>query len=168
MKKSRYIALLFATAALVGVGVSMAISQTTPVPKVVNVGPTDLFQDVVAGSPVVGNVYATAAQINGVEGYKNLTTAVGGTGDPAYTFTSGVVNAFAHGTGTIGTVTLTTEANPGDGQRECWWADQTTSTLTWTANTGQTVDSNVHAAGVQYISNCITYQASNKTWYSSN
>ena len=114
--------------------------------------------------------YSTAAklQTETLNGFSILTAAVNGTGDPAYTFTSGVVNAFAHGSGTIGTVTLTTEASPGDGQRECWWADQVTTTLTWTANTGQSIDSNKHAAGAQYISNCITYQASNATWYSSN
>ena len=167
MTKSRYIALL-AGVLLFGIGGGLAISQVTPVPKVTSVGPTDLFNDVVAGQGTVPSKFATAAQISGPQGYKNLTAAVNGTSDPAYTFTSGVVNAFAHGSGTIGTVTLTTEANPGDGQRECWWSDQVTTTLTWTANTGQAIDSNKHAAGAQYISNCITYQASNATWYSSN
>ena len=160
--------ILATTIALVAGLAGFALAQTVFVPKVTSVGPTDLFQDVVNGAPTSSNVYATAAQISGVQGYKNLTSAVNGTGDPAYTFTSGVVNAFAHGSGTIGTVTLTTEANPGDGQRECWWADQTTTTLSWTANTGQTIDSNKHGAGVQYISNCITYSAATKAWYSSN
>ena len=160
--------LLGGISALVLAFAGFAIGQTVNVPKVTSVSPTDLFQDVVNGAPQAGNIYATAAQIAGVEGYKNLTSAVNGTGDPGYTFTSGVVNAFAHGSGTIGTVTLTTEASPGDGQRECWWADQTTTTLSWTANTGQTIDSNKHGAGVQYISNCITYSAATKAWYSSN
>jgi hypothetical protein len=167
MTKFRYSALIVA-AALAGIVGGVALSQTVTVPKVTSVGPTDLFQDVVAGSPTAQSVYATAAQISGVQGYKNLTTAVNGTSDPAYTFTSGVVNAFAHGSGTIGTVTLTTEANPGDGQRECWWADQTTTSLVWTANTGQSIDSNKQTAGVTLISACIIYQASNKTWYSAN
>ena len=148
--------------------VGFAVAQGVSVPKVANVGANDLFQDIVNGQPQAGNVYASAGQISGVQLYANETTAVNGTGDPAYHFTNGVVNAFAHASGAITTATLTTEPNPTDGKRECWWADQTTTTLAWTANTGQTIDGNKHAAGIQYVSNCIVYQASNATWYSSN
>ena len=155
-------ALLFAGA------LGFAVAQGIAVPKVVAVGPNDLFQDIVNGQPQAGNAYASAGQISGVQLYANETAAVGGTGDPAYHFANGVVNAFAHATGAITTATLTTEPNPTDGKRECWWADQATSTLTWTANTGQAIDSNVHGAGVAYISNCVVYQASTAKWYSSN
>ena len=152
-------------------GLGYALAQTgitggpVSVPKVTNVGPTDLFQDIVGGTPVVGNFYATAAQISGVQGYLNLGTV---TTDPSPTIKNGVVNVYAHGTTTITAVTITMEPNPADGKRICYWADQTTTTLTWTANTGQTIDGNKHAAGVQYISNCMTYVASTATWVASN
>lgn len=153
--------------ALVGAAVLLgggfAFAQAV-VPPVTNVGPTDVFQDIVGGAPSAGNKYATAAQITNVPGYKFFGTI---TTDPAYTFTNGVTNAFAHAAGTITTVTLTTPPNPADGARLCWWLDQTTTTLTWTANTGQTIGSNVHAAGVQYNPNCVTYQASTTTWFGS-
>src|ERR1700722_16368564 len=110
---------------------SVAVAQPI-VPKVTNVGPTDVFQDVVGASPYAGNQYATAAQIAGVPGYHFFGTI---TTDPAYTVPNGVTDLFAHAAGTISTVTITTEPNPADGKRECWYLDQTTTTLTWTANT---------------------------------
>lgn len=159
---------LIGALALVGAAVLLgggfALAQAV-VPPVTNVGPTDVFQDIVGGAPSAGNKYATAAQINAVQGYKNLGTV---STDPAYVNTNGVFNIFAHGSGTITAVTITMEPNPADGKRVCYWADQTTTTLTWTANTGQTIDSNKHAAGVQYASNCMTYVASSATWFSSN
>lgn len=154
--------LAIAAVALFGVAGGYAIAQV--VPKVTNVGPADVFNDVVGGVAGQSNKYATAAQITNVPGYKFFGTI---TTDPAYTFVNGVTNAFAHAAGTISTVTLTTPANPADGARICWWLDQTTTTLTWTANTGQTIGANVHGAGVQYNPNCITYQASSSTWFSS-
>ena len=146
-------------------GAGFAIAQTTPVPTVTNVGPNDLFNDVVNGVPQVGNRYASASQIAGVPGYYNMGTI---STDAAYHVTNGVTNIFAHATGTVTVETITTEPNPGDGKRECYWADQATTTLTWSANTGQTVDGNVVAAGTQYVSNCITFVTKNATWYSSN
>lgn len=149
--------------ALLGIA-GFAFAQSV-VPKVTNVGPTDVFQDIVGGAPSAGNKYATAAQINAVQGYHNLGTV---STDPAYVNTNGVFNIFAHASGTITLVTITMEPNPADGKRVCYWADQTTTTLTWTANTGQSIDSNKHAAGVQYQSNCMTYVASSATWFSAN
>jgi hypothetical protein len=141
-----------------------AVAQTISVPQVVNVGPSDLFNDVVGGQPRAGNQYATAAQIAGVPGYHSFGTI---SADPAYTVPNGVTDLFGHGASTITAVTITTEPNPADGKRECYWADQTTTTLTWTANTGQTINANVPAAGVAKTSSCITYQASSATWFAS-
>jgi hypothetical protein len=49
-------------AALAALGLlgGYAISQTITVPQVSSIGATDLFQDIVGGSPVVGNIYAPA------------------------------------------------------------------------------------------------------------
>lgn len=159
----RKIFALFAAATIGAIG-AVAVAQTALVPKVTNVGPTDVFSDVVGANPKAGNKYATAAQITNVPGYHFFGTI---SADPAYTIPNGVSNLFAHAAGTISAVTLTTPPNPADGARVCWWLDQITTTLTWTANTGQTIGSNVHAAGAQYIPNCITYQASSATWYGS-
>lgn len=165
MKK---LAFIFPALLLVG-SLGFALAQVTAQPKVVAAQLGDMFNDVVGGVPTAQNQYASAAQISAVQAYKDLTSAVDGTGDPGYTFTNGVVNAFAHSSGTISTATLTTEPNPVDGKRECWWSDHTTTTLTWTANnSAQTIGSNVHAAGIAYTSNCITYEASSATWNSSN
>lgn len=161
MKLSRLAVLVVAGGLLGGVGA--VVAQTVLTPKVTNVGPTDLFQDVVGGAPQASNQYATAAQIAGVPGYHNFGTI---TTDPAYTVPNGVTDLMAHAAGTISTVTLTTEANPADGKRECWYLDQTTTTLTWTANTGQTIGSNVVASGTAKVPNCIIYVASSSTWVS--
>ena len=141
-----------------------AIAQTTPVPKVTSVGPTDVFKDIVSGVPSVQNSYATAAQINGTPGYKNLGTI---TTDPAYTVADGVSNVFGHGTTTISAVTITMEPDPADGKRICFRADQTTTTFAFHANTGQTVSS-TRTAGVANVPNCMTYSAIDATWYKSN
>lgn len=156
--------LAFAAVALLGLGGSAALAQTIVMPQVTSVGPTDLFQDVVRGVPSAQNQYATAAQIAGVPGYHSFGTI---TTDPGYTVPNGVTDLFAHAAGSITLVTITTEPNPADGKRECWYLDQTTTTLTWTANTGQTINASVHAAGVQYNPNCITYVASSATWFGS-
>jgi len=50
---------IFAGLGLLALG-AVAVSQTIGVPQVQSIGPTDLFQDIVGGNPVVGNVYAPA------------------------------------------------------------------------------------------------------------
>lgn len=42
---------------------ALAYAQTISIPTVQAIGPNDLFQDIVGGSPVVGNIYATAPQL---------------------------------------------------------------------------------------------------------
>jgi hypothetical protein len=41
----------------------LALAQVYPPPQVTSIGPTDLFQDVVGGAAVTGNVYANALQV---------------------------------------------------------------------------------------------------------
>ena len=160
----RKIAIIAASLAALGMG--YALAQSVTVPKVVNVGPKDLFNVVVSGGSRVQNAYATAAML-AVPGYKDLTAAIAGTGDPAYTFTGAVVNAYGHSTGTITTANLTTAPSPADGQRNCFWSDHATSTLTWHANTGQSITSH-HAAGIANVPNCVTYVSASSSWISSN
>jgi hypothetical protein len=153
-----------AAAGLFFAGAGLAIAQTVPLTPVTSVGPSDLFADVVGGSPSAQSKFATAAQIAGVPGYHNFGTI---SADPAYTVPNGVTDLFAHAAGTLTLATITTEPNPADGKRECWWLDAATTTLTWTANTGQTISANVHAAGVAFNPNCITFVAALSSWVSS-
>lgn len=151
--------LLTAGALLALLGGSTAFAQ---IPKVTSVGPTDLFQDVVSGNPGVGNSYATAAQVNGVSGYKN-----GGAVLTAwtYTFATGQRYFYIKPAGTLATGALTTEVSPGDGQVECFFSTQTQTALTWTASTGQTLDSSVPTAGVANTLQCIQYNAPSAAWF---
>ena len=58
MKKRNWIA---AGAGLLALGFAGAlVAQTYTVPQVTSIGPGDLFQDIVGGAPVAGNVYAPA------------------------------------------------------------------------------------------------------------
>jgi hypothetical protein len=133
------------------------------VPIVPNVAVADLLQVIKGGSPKAGNQYGTAGKVTHTQSYVN-----GGTlsGDPAYTFTAGVTNWFGDNSGTLSAAGFTTEASPQDGARECVWLDAAITTLTWHANTGQTMDSR-NAAAVAFEPNCVTYQASTQTWHSS-
>ena len=141
------------------------IITTTVVPTVTNVAPTDLFRDVQLGVPTAGSAYATAAQINGPQGYYNM--GAFNTTSASYTAGNAVTNIFGYPTGTATLVTITMAPNPADGQRVCFLSTQTTSTLTFTANTGQTV-TNGPSAGVANVPLCMTYVASTATWERSN
>ncbi len=163
MRNRFLLGLLGATIAL---GIGAAIAQTYTPAIVPNVsGSADLVQVIPNGSASAQSVFAYAGQIGSVEKF-----VYGGTisTDPAYTFPNGNTLWTGHAAGTITTVTLTTEPNPTDGKRECYVLDQITSTLTWTANTGQTIGTNVKGAGALGIPVCIIYKASVATWYASN
>ncbi len=153
--------LLAGGAVLLALAGGIAIAQVT-VPKVLSVGPTDLFQVVVKGSPGPGNSYATAAQVSGVFGYKNGGAASTGF---AYTFTAGQRYYFIQPADTLDAGALTTEANPGNGQVECLFSTQIVTALTWTANTGQTLDTAVPSAGAANALQCIQYNTSAAKWY---
>jgi hypothetical protein len=156
---------LLATAFFAALGLGALIAQTITAPGVIHVNPADLFLDVVNGQPTAQGVYARADQISSQWAYKDLGTI---TTDPAYTVTGAIVNIFGHSTGTVTAVTITTPVNPGDGRRICYYNDHTTTTLTFTASTGQSIDSNVVAAGVANIPACIVYNATSTVWKNSN
>ena len=144
-------------------GLGFALAQTYPPPVTPTIGTTDLFPNVVGGAPQPGNFYSSAAQIAGVPGYVN-----GGVAVTAFTYTFGnsVTSYFIQPAGTLATGTLTTAANPSDGQRECFLSTQTQTALTWNANTGQTIN-NAPTAGVAFTPICITYSKATATWYRS-
>jgi hypothetical protein len=155
---------IFASALLGALGLGFALAQTITAPGIIHVNPADLFLDVVNGQPTAQGVYARADQISSQWAYKDLGTI---TTDPAYTVTDGVVQVFGHSSGTVTAVTITTPATPGDGRRVCYYNDHTTTTLTFTAATGQTIDANVVAAGVANIPACIIFNATTLAWKNS-
>ena len=120
---------------------------------------TDLFQDIPGGNVSVGNFYVTAAQIAGVPGYTKVVPLTGF----SLTFGNSQTDMILNPAGTLATGTLITAAAPSDGQRECVLSSQTQTALTWTANTGQTIN-NAPTALVAMVPVCITYSASNLTW----
>lgn len=165
-----------AAAALVLAG-GYALAQTAPTFQSAHVNPTDLFPHAVNGVATAQTQFVTAPQISGPEGYFALNKGADAHGDTlTYTATAGVVNIFAYATtSAITSVTITTEANPGDGQRECYVSvGEATTTLTFTANTGQSLNaavaaiSSASAASTTNTSICITYVANQATWYRSN
>lgn len=153
--------LILAAIAVLSLGVGAALAQQNLiVPVVPTVGTTDLFADVVNGYPTAQTSFATAAQIAGVPGYQNLGVATTGN---TYAYNKAQVFMFMQPAGTLAAVTLTTEANPSDGQRECFLSTQTTTALTWNANTGQTI-SGAPTAGVANTGACMTFVKSLSTW----
>jgi hypothetical protein len=148
-------------AALSLAGIGVAVAQVF-VPSVLQVNPNDLIAVLVHGNVGPSASYATQVQLTGPVGYHDdgvQTTAF------TYTFASGQVNYVIRPAGTLATGTLRTEANPGDGQRECFFSTQTQTALTWTANTGQTMGSDKPTAGVANTLQCIMYEAASATWH---
>lgn len=142
--------------------VHLAHAQSTP-PIVTNVGASDLFQDVVNGTPQAPSYYASAAQINGVIGYTNagvLATA------QSLTFGNATQLIAAQSAGTIATLTLTASPNPGDGQLNCYINTQTTTAITWNANStvsAQTI-SGAPSAGVANTKACMLFSKALGGW----
>lgn len=162
MKKLFLSALLAATV----LGAGYAVAQNAPgnvtitAPKVLTVGPTDLFQDVVGGIPQVGNQYATAGQIAGVPSYVYAVPLT------AFSLTFGNSQAWyiLNPAGTLATGTITFAPAPADGQRECTVSSQTQTAITFTANTGQTVVG-APTSMVAGTPVCFSYVASVATWF---
>lgn len=158
MKTLRF-ALFTAAATLCGfIGGAYAQVTANAVPTVHQ---GDLVPVVPNGQPSAQGQYANPAQISGAPGYVNLGVATTGN---SYTFAKAQTNMFMQPAATLAAVTLVTEPNPSDGQRECFLSTQTTTALTWTANTGQTMGSTI-TAGVANTPLCIEYQLSAATWY---
>ena len=129
-----------AAAALLCAGIAYA--QIT-LPQVTSVGPTDLFQDVVSGQPTGGNQYATAAQINGPQGYVKAVPLTAF----SLSFANGQTWYLINPAGTLATGTFTLSPNPGQGQRNCVRSTQiqTAVTIQVASGSGQTITSVITA-----------------------
>jgi hypothetical protein len=159
---SRKIGLTLAVAAVLAVGVigGLLAQQTTYVPTVASVGSTDLFQDVVGGSPSAQSVYATAGQITDTV---SIAYSVPLTGF-AITQGVGVNRTIINPAGTLATGGFTFNATPTNGASACFSSTQTVTAATFTGNTGQTVTGapTTMSAGTSV---CFIYVASVSTWF---
>jgi hypothetical protein len=138
-------------------------AQVITVPQVTSVGPTDLFQDVVSGQGTIPSYYATAAQINGVIGYQNAGVLATGL---TLTFGNAQQEIIAQSAGTIAALTLTASPLPGDGQLNCYLNTQTTTAITWNANSTIITQaiSGAPTAGVANTKVCMIWSAKAASW----
>lgn len=157
MLKSRFLAI---AALALGLGSAAAIAQSVNLPQVVNVGAADMFADIVNGQPTAQSGFASAAQINGVIGYANAGMLATG---QTLTFGNATQEILAQSSVTIAAVTLTASANPGDGQLNCYLNSQTTTAITWNANTGQTI-AGAPTAGVANTKACMLFSKATSSW----
>lgn len=157
-------------AAVVVALAGLAIAQT--VPQVSTLNPTaDRVQVVPNGSPGVGNVYASPAQLATTGYYVKKTTAQFtamtaanvGNGSYSFTFANYQGELLLDPGGTLAYAYVTFAPNPSDGARACVFSTGTVTALYPTANTGQTVNDAI-TAGVAATRYCYTYSASNLTW----
>jgi hypothetical protein len=147
-----------AVAGLLALG-GIAIAQTISVPQVQIINPNDLFQDVVGGSPVVGNKYATAAQITSQSGYVKLIPLTGFIS----TFTNSESNLQLSPAGTLAWGYIYLAPAPSDGAVECIFTTQILTGATIYANTGQTINGAVTSFSANARA-CYLYSLSNLTW----
>lgn len=157
---NRFAINLVALASLATIG-TVALAQTYTPPVLLNIAPTDIVPDTPAGGQSAQSTFTTPAQIAGVPGYSNGGAVVTGF---SYTFGHAVTDYFVQPAGTLATGTLTTEAFPSDGQRECFLSTQTQTALTWAVPAGQAIN-NAPTAGVANTPICITYVKTAATWF---
>jgi hypothetical protein len=152
----------YAAVAALALAGGYAIAQTYPVAILPTLSPsTDVTNVVPGGVPQAQAQYAHLGQISGAILYQDLGVATTGN---TYTYTSGQKVIFMRPSATLGAVTLVTESNPSDGQVECFTSTQTTTSLTWTAATGQTMNPTI-TAGVANVPICLIYEKASATWY---
>ncbi len=133
--------------------------QTISLPQVTILNTDDLIQVIPHGVPRAGNQYALPALLTSQLGYYKSAPATGFT----YTFGPNVVEALFRGSTTLATGTITMPAAPSDGEPACFWSKSIVSTLTVSANTGQSINDAVTTIGAAGHA-CYVYSLSNKTW----
>lgn len=156
--KHSHIAVLGLGAALAMALASAAAAQSAPT-QVLQIHPTDLIQVLPYGIPQPVWVFASPAQLTSQYGYvKNV---------PLTGFSLIFGNAQSYlglnpgGTLAAGTVTLAPA--PSDGARECIFSTQTITSLTVSANSGQSINNAVTTLSAN-TGACYLYSASNLTW----
>ncbi len=154
MRKLPLIAAGLGIASLAGI----AIAQVTA-PQVTTLNADDLIKIVQHGAASVGDKYALPALVTSVRGYYKSIPATGFT----YTFGANVNRAIFVPTTTLATGAVTMPASPSDGSEVCMNSKQIITTLTVSANTGQSINDAVTTLAAAGHA-CYVYSLSNATW----
>jgi hypothetical protein len=110
--------LIYAALGLLALG-GVVYSQSPSVPQVTAIGSSDLFQDIVGGQPVVGNVYAPASLLG------NYSATLAGNGaENALIGGDATTNLFANGTTGSSVTTSVTYGGP---NRWAYWSGTSTA-----------------------------------------
>lgn len=110
---------LFGALGLLGLGAVAAYAQSVPVPLVTNIGPNDVFQDIVGGQPSAQSQYAPAALLG------NYSASLGGN-NPENILIGGdaTTNLFAYATSGSSVTTTVTYGGP---NRWAYWSGTNTA-----------------------------------------
>ena len=138
-----------------GIGIAVAQVPTLFLPS--PTGQETLDVTLGGAGPQITSVYLS--QVRDAAGYRAITQAATQT----LTVPAGVSVLAFHGA-TAGTATITMPAAPVDGQKLWIYSTAGITTLTLTANTGQTIDSSLTVLAATSATAMI-YQASSKTWF---
>jgi len=152
---------LLAFGALALLATSVAAQNTVPSVPFSDVN--TLIPVVPQGAASAKTVTAPLPVVTGVHGYANALAAVTAW---THTFSNAEEYFMMQPSGTLANGTIITAPSPGDGQRECFFSTQTQSSITWTANTGQTL-SGAPTAGVANTPVCMIYDKADAAWYRS-
>ena len=158
MKRTIFATLLAGAFGLAGYAYAQSVN-----PPISPANQNDLINIIKGGQGTAPSVYAYAGTIGGTVQYQYSVPAT------AFTITAANATTFVliNPAGTLATGTLTTPANPGDGQSLCMMSSQTQTALTVTANTGQTMASYGGATVTALTANtpvCWFYIANQANW----
>lgn len=138
---------------------AVALAQTIAIPTVTVINSTDLIPIIPRGQPNAQSQFASPAAITSQSGYAKYSPITG------FSYTFGNTQSFialTQGTPlTAGTITLA--AAPSDGDNACLFTSSAITTLTLSANTGQTINNAVTTLAAN-ASVCYLYSAANLTW----
>lgn len=153
-------ALFAAVLILAGTGLGVAVAQLATPPSVTVIHPNaDLVQVVPNGTAGPNSVFATPAQLKASGAYYKSVPSTGFT----FTFGNTQLDAAFRPTTTLSTGAITMPPNPSDGDRPCFWSKNIITTLTVSANTGQSINDAVTTLGAAGHA-CYVYSLSNATW----
>ena len=158
MKRTIFATLLAGAFGLAGYAFAQVIN-----PPITPVNQNDLVQIIKGGQGTAGNVYANAGTVGDTTQYQYSVPVT------AFAITVARGNTFVliNPSGTLATGAITTDANPGDGQRLCVMSSQTQTALTMTAATGQAFASYGGATVTALTANtpvCWFYIANQAVW----
>lgn len=155
--------LILALIGLVAIAASIAIAQPVLVYVTALDPNTDATQVVVGGVPSSTSKYARPGAFSAVHTYTAYPGTVTG---QSYTFGNYESRKVFYGTGTITALTLTMPPYPSDGTEVCVFSQPNITTLTLSANAGQTMGTSGTTISAQAMV-CEIYKKSSATWYRS-